>query len=163
VAAKADEAATEESVSSEEENAVQREPQLPGLVLAIEEPELYQHPSRQRHMASVLLELSQGTIPGVAKRTQVLYSTHSPLFVGLDRFEQIRLLRKVGGMAENPWLDLVSSQECSVFPVSMVENPKEPEARLPRTNRRDGVISGIEIRNSDADGISPRNGAARGN
>lgn len=67
---------------------------LPSLVLAIEEPELYQHPSRQRHMAAILSKLAIGTIPGVAKRTQVLYTTHSPLFVGLDRFDQIALLRK---------------------------------------------------------------------
>lgn len=67
---------------------------LPSLVLAIEEPELYQHPSRQRHMAAVLSKLALGTIPGVAKKTQVLYTTHSPLFVGLDRFDQISLLRK---------------------------------------------------------------------
>ena len=69
--------------------------QLPNLVLAIEEPELYQHPSRQRHFASVLLNLANGTIPGVAENTQVIYGTHSPLFVGLDRFDQIRVLRKV--------------------------------------------------------------------
>jgi putative ATP-dependent endonuclease of OLD family len=102
VAAKGVEAATEEGFASEAEIPERGEPQLPGLVLAIEEPELYQHPSRQRHMASVLLKLSQGTIPGVAKRTQVLYSTHSPLFVGLDRFEQIRLLRKVDDVAGKP-------------------------------------------------------------
>ena len=102
VAAKGVEAATEEGFASEAEIPEQGEPQLPGLVLAIEEPELYQHPSRQRHMASVLLKLSQGTIPGVAKRTQVLYSTHSPLFVGLDRFEEIRLLRKADDVAGKP-------------------------------------------------------------
>ena len=67
---------------------------LPSLVLAIEEPELYQHPSRQRHLTSVLLKLASGTISGVARRTQVIYTTHSPLFVGLDRFDQIRVLRK---------------------------------------------------------------------
>lgn len=94
VAAKSVEGATEAGDTSETETPDEVQPQLPGLVLAIEEPELYQHPSRQRHMAAVLLNLSQGTIPGVAKRTQVLYSTHSPLFVGLDRFDQIRLLRK---------------------------------------------------------------------
>ena len=69
--------------------------QLPNLVLAIEEPELHQHPSRQRHLASVLLNLATGAIPGVAESTQVIYATHSPLFVGLDRFDQIRVLRKV--------------------------------------------------------------------
>ena len=102
VAAKGVEAATEEGFAAEAEIPEHGKPQLPGLVLAIEEPELYQHPSRQRHMASVLLKLSEGTIPGVAKRTQVLYSTHSPLFVGLDRFEQIRLLRKADDIAGKP-------------------------------------------------------------
>ncbi|MBU0718162.1 MAG: ATP-dependent endonuclease, partial [Planctomycetes bacterium] len=102
VAAKGIEAATEVGFASEADIPKQGEPQLPGLVLAIEEPELYQHPSRQRHMASVLLKLSQGTIPGVAKRTQVLYSTHSPLFVGLDRFDQIRLLQKADDVAGKP-------------------------------------------------------------
>jgi hypothetical protein len=68
---------------------------VPNLVIAIEEPELYQHPSRQRHLAKVLLKLSKEPIPGVASASQVLYATHSPLFVGIDRFSQIRLMRKV--------------------------------------------------------------------
>ena len=81
---------------------------LPNLVLAIDEPELYQHPSRQRHMASVLLKLAQGDIPGVAERTQVVYTTHAPLFVGLDRFDQIRVLRKTAGEQGMPKVTVVS-------------------------------------------------------
>ena len=68
-------------------------PQL-NLVLAIEEPELYQHPSRQRHLANVLLRLTTGQVRGLADRAQVIYSTHSPLLVGIDRLDQVRLLRK---------------------------------------------------------------------
>lgn len=75
---------------------------LPNLIIAIEEPELYQHPSRQRHLANVVLKLSNGSIPGVATRTQVIYATHSPLFVGIDRFDQTRLVRKVGNGDGNP-------------------------------------------------------------
>lgn len=93
---------TEKGSASEADSPKQGEPKLPSLVLAIEEPELYQHPSRQRHIASVLLQLAQGAIPGVAKRMQIIYTTHSPLFVGLDRFEQIRLVRKVGNDHEQP-------------------------------------------------------------
>jgi putative ATP-dependent endonuclease of OLD family len=68
---------------------------MPDLVLAIEEPELYQHPSRQRHIAHLLMRLASGRTPGVAERTQVIYATHSPLFVGIDRINQVRLLRKI--------------------------------------------------------------------
>jgi putative ATP-dependent endonuclease of OLD family len=79
----------------EEEEKVSPEHSLPSLVLGIEEPELYQHPSRQRYFADILLKIASGKTPGVAEKTQVIYGTHSPLFVGIDRIDQIRMLRKV--------------------------------------------------------------------
>lgn len=69
-------------------------PSVPHLVLMIEEPELYQHPNRQRHFAQVLRDLTSAGKPGGVEQTQVIYSTHSPHFVGIDRIESIRLLRK---------------------------------------------------------------------
>jgi predicted ATP-dependent endonuclease of OLD family len=114
VAAKGMASPTDEAnPGSEGEQTEAETPHLPSLILAIEEPELYQHPSRQRHLASVLLKLAHGTIPGVAKKTQVLYSTHSPLFVGLDRFDQIRLLRKVDHTAGKPRITKVANAEMS--------------------------------------------------
>lgn len=69
--------------------------ELPNLLLVIEEPELYQHPNRQRHFARILSQLAEGETPGVAQQTQIVYATHSPLFVSVNRFEEVRLLRKV--------------------------------------------------------------------
>ena len=69
----------------------------PTVVLAIEEPELHQHPARARHIARLLLSISRSGLGGVAKDVQVVYTTHSPHFVGADRIGQIRLLRKTGG------------------------------------------------------------------
>lgn len=74
----------------------------PNLILGIEEPELYLHPSRQRHVARILLQLAEGSIPGVAQHTQVIYGTHSPLFVGIDRGDKVRVLRKVGVGDDQP-------------------------------------------------------------
>ena len=68
--------------------------EYPSLVLAIEEPELYQHPSRQRHLAKTLMGLTSGVIPGVTQSTQVICATHSPLFVSIERIDAIRLLRR---------------------------------------------------------------------
>lgn len=82
---------------------------LPNLVLSIEEPELYQHPNRQRHFSSVLLKLALGAVPGVADRTQILYSTHSPFFVGIDRIDSVRLFRKCPGKATFPKITSVVS------------------------------------------------------
>jgi hypothetical protein len=111
IAAREIEKATDEGFSSEEEIPAEEEPYFPNLILSIEEPELYQHPSRQRHMASVLYQLAQGSIPGVAKKTQVIYSTHAPLFVGLDRFDHIRLLRKEIVEGEKPKVTKVAKAE----------------------------------------------------
>src|SRR5271157_4911118 len=82
---------------------------LPNLLLAIEEPELYQHPNRQRHLSKILLQLASGGTPGVAEKTQIIYATHSPLFVGLDRFNQIRLLRKKDNGEGKPGITTVVS------------------------------------------------------
>lgn len=76
--------------------------ELPNLLLVIEEPELYQHPNRQRHFARILSQLAEGATLGVAQVTQVVFATHSPLFVSVDRFEQVRLLRKVSREDESP-------------------------------------------------------------
>lgn len=59
----------------------------PTLLFACEEPELYQHPPQARHLASVLTTLGK-------QGAQVMISTHSPLFVTGDAFEDVRLVRK---------------------------------------------------------------------
>lgn len=59
------------------------------LILACEEPELYQHPPQSRHLCSVLNELSE--------TSQILVTTHSPYFVSGESFENIRMVRKTGG------------------------------------------------------------------
>jgi len=73
----------------------ENERDLPDYIFMIEEPELYQHPSRQRHLSDVLLKLADTGISGVTEQIQVVYSTHSPLFVGIDRVNQIRKFTKV--------------------------------------------------------------------
>jgi putative ATP-dependent endonuclease of OLD family len=88
---------TEEGPEQGTEAPADAEQPTPGvtLILGIEEPELYQHPSRQRHLASILFGLSQSGIPGVIPAVQVIYTTHSPLFVDIGRFDAIRVLRKM--------------------------------------------------------------------
>ena len=111
---------------------------LPSLVLAIEEPELYQHPSRQRHFAKVLLELATGVIPGVASDTQVIYTTHSPLFVGLDRFQQIRLIRKVALDFEQPKISKINRTDLGTVAIKLwkskgsIGTPYTAESLKPR-------------------------------
>jgi len=58
-----------------------------GLVVLIEEPELFLSPPAQRHLHRLLRQLA------ARGRNQVLYSTHSPVFLGVDRIEELVLVR----------------------------------------------------------------------
>ncbi len=57
-------------------------------IFLVEEPELYLHPQAQRVMLKTLKEL--------AERGQVIYSSHSPVFVDLEHPQSIRVVRKQG-------------------------------------------------------------------
>jgi predicted ATP-dependent endonuclease of OLD family len=61
------------------------------LVLAIEEPELYQHPLQARNLASSLEKLAADTTD---RSIQVAYSTHSPYFSRPALFRDLRLCRR---------------------------------------------------------------------
>lgn len=56
------------------------------MLLACEEPELYQHPPQAKHLSSVLQKLSE-------QSAQIIICTHSPLFIHGDRIEGIRKFR----------------------------------------------------------------------
>jgi putative ATP-dependent endonuclease of the OLD family len=57
----------------------------------IEEPEMYLHPQAQRYFHRLLTEIvDRGSC-------QVIYTTHSPIFAPVTRFEAIRLVRKDPG------------------------------------------------------------------
>jgi predicted ATP-dependent endonuclease of OLD family len=56
------------------------------FVLLIEEPELYLSPHMQRHLFRLLRELAQ-------RGNQILYSTHAPVFLSVDRMEELALVR----------------------------------------------------------------------
>ena len=84
---------------------------LPNLVLTIEEPELYQHPSRQRYFAEVLMKSANSIDPVLGGSTQVIYTTHSPLFVGLDRFNHTRALRKARQNDNQPKITVLKTAD----------------------------------------------------
>ena len=58
------------------------------ICLAIEEPELFQHPIQAQAFAKVLRSLAEDATQGV----QVVYATHSPYFLEARKFSQVRRL-----------------------------------------------------------------------
>ncbi|MFI9765822.1 AAA family ATPase [Streptomyces sp. NPDC052415] len=77
------------------------------LCLAIEEPELFQHPPQARTFAKVLRELVANSPEG---RTQVMYATHSPIFIDPSGYHQIRRLCRASGQ-EHPVTDVWQASE----------------------------------------------------
>lgn len=59
----------------------------PTLVMAIEEPEIYQHPPQSKYLAETLQELS-------GKNSQIIVCSHSPLYIPGYDFEKVRIVRE---------------------------------------------------------------------
>jgi predicted ATP-dependent endonuclease of OLD family len=63
------------------------EARVRGQVVLIEEPELFLSPPAQRHLHGLLRRLA------ARGRNQVLFSTHAPVFLGVDRLDELVLVR----------------------------------------------------------------------
>jgi len=59
----------------------------PTLIMAIEEPEIYQHPPQARYLAETLHDLA-------TKKSQIITCSHSPIFIPGDDFESVRVVRE---------------------------------------------------------------------
>ncbi len=67
---------------------------LPGLVIGIEEPEIYQHPVRARLFARVLSQWAG------RPNSQVILATHSPYFLLPEQLGSLRRFKLNGGCSE---------------------------------------------------------------
>lgn len=65
----------------------------PDLILLIEEPELYQHPARQRHFSEILRDFTYENKENI--RVQIVITTHSPYFIDLSNFEDLKITNKI--------------------------------------------------------------------
>jgi hypothetical protein len=82
---------------------------IPDVILAIEEPELYLHPGRSRYLFKILAELAVRTGDPALPRMQVMYVTHSAHFVAVERFDQMRMCRKIRTLPGEPKASSYSS------------------------------------------------------
>lgn len=90
-------------------------PNAPTLILACEEPELYQHPPQARHLVDVFAALADGN-------NQVLVTTHSPLFVSGDGFENVRLVRNANPAAGSVVAGLTFDTLCARIRTAMCDD-----------------------------------------
>lgn len=100
----------------------------PTLILACEEPELYQHPPQARHLAAVLNRLSHGN-------AQVLVSTHDPLFVSGEGFEDVRMVRKDAGNPCSSVSHMAFSQIADAVAAATGDPLAKPEGALAKVHQ----------------------------
>ena len=99
----------------------------PTLILGCEEPELYQHPPQARHMADVFVDLVQ-------ENNQIIVTTHSPLFVSGEGFENVRLVCANGREAGTKVKALTFQGLCTRIREILGEDPQQ---------RTEGLIAKI--------------------
>ena len=100
----------------------------PTLILACEEPELYQHPPQARHLAAILNTLSQGN-------AQVVLSTHDPLFVSGQGFGDVRMIRKDSCNRCSAVSHVSFDEIAKTVAAATGERPAKPEATLAKIHQ----------------------------
>ena len=100
----------------------------PTLILACEEPELYQHPPQARHLAAVLNTLSHGN-------AQVIVSTHDPLFVSGQGFEDVRMIRKDVGQRHSAVSHMSFDKISQAVAAATGQQPVQPEGTLAKIHQ----------------------------
>jgi predicted ATP-dependent endonuclease of OLD family len=79
--------------------ALRRQQSHIGTVL-LEEPEMYLHPQAQRFFHQLLVDLAD------SGQAQVIYTTHSPIFADMTRFDSIRVFnREAGSSTKVRWVN----------------------------------------------------------
>ena len=80
--------------STAEENGEVFEEAQSDIVLLIEEPEIYQHPHKQKLIGDAFRTVCEGFSVATGIRFQVVFATHSEKFVDISNFHTARIVRK---------------------------------------------------------------------
>lgn len=86
------------------------------IVLLVEEPEIYQHPIKQQVIHDAFHRICADFNADTGIRFQIIFTTHSEKFIGMNKFQSARVLRKtqVEGRTENSCSE-VNVNECSAY------------------------------------------------
>lgn len=80
--------------SNAEENGEEFEEAQSDIILLIEEPEIYQHPHKQKLISDAFRTVCEGFSAATGIRFQVVFATHSEKFVDIGNFHTARIVRK---------------------------------------------------------------------
>lgn len=116
---------------------------LPATIVAIEEPEIYQHPVRARAFARTLVELSEN--PAI----QVVLATHSPYFIRPEMFGALHRFTYEGGRTD---ISNATAQAVADAAGIKIESVEKAIARYVPTEFSEGFFAeGVALVEGDTD------------
>ena len=71
------------------------------VILLIEEPEIFQHPIKQRLFREAFNSLAERFNSDTGIRVQIIYTTHSPLLIDIRDFDSVGVLRRISKNSES--------------------------------------------------------------
>ena len=103
-------------------------PPAKSLMLAIEEPELYQHPLQARTLAAALRDLARAE--GETRAPQIAYSTHSEHFVRPALFEDLRIVSRGDSGASSVVATDPNAVQSALEAVGMIDQERQVRLTL---------------------------------
>lgn len=100
----------------------------PTLILAIEEPELYQHPPQARHLAGVFETLA-------ASNSQVLLTSHSPYFISAEGVPSVRMTRRQTGNGGTRVTGVTLEEVSERLAAALEKEPQKPTALMSKIHQ----------------------------
>jgi predicted ATP-dependent endonuclease of OLD family len=101
--------------------------ELQTVIIACEEPELYQHPPQARILAKALFALA-------SNQSQIIVTTHSPYFVTAKSFENVRLVRRTISERSRVYSWSVD-ENCALIAKAKQEAPVGQQAAIAAINQ----------------------------
>lgn len=85
--------AERQNISANDKQEKYSEP-LSDIVIMIEEPEIYQHPIKQKQIYEAFRQIAKKYDETTGIRVQIIYTTHSEKLIDMADFDAVRIIRK---------------------------------------------------------------------
>lgn len=98
------------------------------IILLVEEPEIYQHPHKQKLVSAAFRKICQDFSKSTGIRFQVVFATHSEKFVDIGNFHTARIMRKtvLEEKVEHS-ISALSVGDCSKYFAELVQKEPMPD------------------------------------
>ncbi len=100
------------------------------IIILVEEPEIYQHPTKQQVINDAFHGICKTFSRATGIRFQIVFATHSEKFIGISKFHSARILRKHEEDGRSfHHASAINIEECSEYFGKLTQRiPMSPEA-----------------------------------